>query len=240
MYSLVNPEDVILRKFGRPIQAVAVSPDYKRDRSYISGGKAGNLVLTVGGQAGKTATSNTASGAPLGSGWLDAFGIGGQNGTDTVLHSGEGNISTVKWSLSGKFVVWVNEYGIKILRTNLHLGSEDLDWAWKRVTHIDRPGGRFWDEWGSSWTARAEWVDEEGLEVEDEEQSLASAGDKNGVDADVQSIRSTTSAKIRPVEMKMEKLLVAWGETVWILNISDGARGVGRDRRIGRVEVSAM
>ena len=238
--SLVNPDDVVLRKFGRPVQAIAVSPSYKSDRSYISGGKAGNLVLTVGGQAGKTATSSTASNAPLATGWLGAMGITGINGVDTVLHSGEGSISTIKWSLSGKFVVWVNEYGIKILRSNLHLGSEDLDWAWKRVSHIDRPTGSEWDKMAGAWIAHAEWVDEDGLESERGELSPSASVAKNGVDSDNQSIRSSTSNQVRQIEMKKEKLVVGWGGSVWIINISDGARGTGRDRRIGRVEIPTM
>ena len=240
MCSLINPDDVILRKFGRPVQAVAVSPNYKSDRSYISGGKAGNLVLTVGGQAGKSATSSTASGAPLGSGWLESIGLGGQSGTDSVLHSGEGNISTIKWSLSGKFVAWVNEYGIKIMRTNLHLGSEDLDWAWKRVGHISRPDGETWDRNASFWTARAEWVDEDGLETDDDEQPTPGAVSKNGTDVDAQSVRSNTSATKRQVELQTEKLVIGWGPNVWVLNITDGLRGAGRDRRIGRIEYSRL
>ena len=43
--SLVDPKDVTLRNFARPVQAVALSPDYKNDRSYLSGGLAGELIL---------------------------------------------------------------------------------------------------------------------------------------------------------------------------------------------------
>ena len=238
--SLINPDDVVLRKFGRPVQAIAVSPSYRSDRSYISGGKAGNLVLTVGGQAGKSSTSNTTSGLPSASGWLETIGLGGNNGTDKVLHSGEGSISTIKWSLSGKFVVWVNEYGIKIMRTDRHLGSENLDWAWNPPRHIDRPPGTLWDDMASSWRASVEWIDEAGLELDDDDQTTPSVLTKNGTDLDAQSIRSTTSTGIKTVEMPKEKLVVGWGGTVWILNVSEDVSGAGRNRKIGRVETVTM
>lgn len=99
--SLVDPKDVQLRNFARPVQAVALSPDYKTDRTYLSGGRAGNLILTVGGKSGVSADANTNSTAAAASGWLGSMGLGGNNGKDTILHQGEGTISTIKWSLSG-------------------------------------------------------------------------------------------------------------------------------------------
>ena len=50
--SLVDQKDVTLRNFGRPVQSVALSMDFRRDRSYLSGGLAGSLVLSTGGRAG--------------------------------------------------------------------------------------------------------------------------------------------------------------------------------------------
>lgn len=235
--SLVDPDDVILRKFGRPIQGVAVSPDYKNDRSYVSGGKAGNLVLTVGGQVGRSSVSNTDPHASMASGWLGAIGLGGSNGTDTVLHSGEGNISTIKWSLSGRFLVWVNEYGIKIMRTNLHLESNEVDYAWKRISHTDRRSGPIWDEMAGAWTARAEWVDEDGLEIDDYDTPTAGLGPQNGAEVETQSVRSVTSARPKPVELKQEKLVVGWGDCVWIFIVTDGLRGAGKDRRMGKADI---
>jgi hypothetical protein len=123
--SLVDEKDVQLRNFGRPVQAVALSPDYKNDRAYLSGGQAGSLILTTGGQAGRSANATTTGAAAAASGWLGSFGLGANTGTDKVLHSGEGTISTIKWSRSGKYVLWVNEHGIKIMRSNLKLESED-------------------------------------------------------------------------------------------------------------------
>ncbi len=143
--SLVDMKDVQLRSFARPVQAVALSPDYKNDRTYISGGLAGNLILTVGGQAGRSTSTTTGTAAAAASGWLGSMGLGANTGKDTILHWGEGTISTIKWSLSGKYVAWMNEYGIRILRSKLHLESGDTENAWKRIGHQSRPQSEEWD-----------------------------------------------------------------------------------------------
>ncbi|KAL9063881.1 MAG: hypothetical protein Q9157_008045 [Trypethelium eluteriae] len=72
--SLVDAKDVTLRNFARPVQAVAISPDFKNDRTYLSGGLAGNLIVTVGGKAGVSADANTNSAAAAASGWLGSIG----------------------------------------------------------------------------------------------------------------------------------------------------------------------
>ena len=235
--SLVNPDDVLSRRFGRPVQAAALSPDYKNDWTYVSGGKAGNLVLTVGGAAGKTSVSNTDPHASLASGWLGAIGLGGNSGTDAVLHSGEGTINTIKWSLSGRFLVWVNEYGIKTMRTNLHLESNEVDYAWKRISHTDRPAGTTWEEMSGVWTARAEWIDEDGLEIDDYDTPTPGQGLLNGSEIETQSIKSAISARPKPIELIKEKLVVGWGDAIWIFNITDGLRGAGKDRRMGKADL---
>ena len=145
--NLVDLKDVQLRNFARPVQAVALSPEYKSDRTYLSGGLAGNLILTVGGQPGRSVSTTIGTAAATASGWLGSMGLGTNTGKDTVLHSGEGTISTIKWSLSGKYVAWLNEHGIKIMRSKLKLDSADADDAWQRIGHIDRPQT---DEWVSS------------------------------------------------------------------------------------------
>ena len=244
VYSLVDPDDVILRKFGRPVQSVALSPTYKQDRSYVSGGLAGSLILTVGGKAGKSATSNTSGAAAATAGWLGAIGIGGQNGTDTVLHSGEGSISTIKWSLGGKYLAWVNEYGIKIMRTNLHLENGESDFAWAKPSHIDRPKRSSWQDMAGVWRARAEWIDEDGLEADDEEDEISpSASKQNDEKADTQSIRSNVSSQMHRVNRRREKLIVGWGDTIWVILVHPGARSAGREgtvRKMGKVEVVTM
>ncbi|KAJ9647000.1 Vacuolar protein sorting-associated protein 41 [Coniosporium tulheliwenetii] len=167
--SLVDSKDVMLRNFARPVQTVALSPEFKSDRSYLSGGLAGSLILTTGGRAGVSANANTNSPAAAASGWLGSIGLGSNTGRDTVLHSGEGSISTIKWSLTGKYVVWVNEQGIKIMRSNIRLDSADSESAWKRIAHVDRPNRKGWEDMAGVWKARAEWINDSNLESDDED-----------------------------------------------------------------------
>ena len=242
--SLIDPREVLLRNFGRPVQAVALSPEYKSDRSYLSGGLAGNLVLTVGGRAGTSSTSTTTGGAAAtASGWLGTIGLTANNGTDTVIHSGEGSISAIKWSQSGMFVAWVNEQGIKITRSNLHLDASEVDLAWKGTSHIDRPNLPGWEEMAGLWKARVEWINEDGLESDDENQDTAHPSLDNKEETasimsiGVGSIRNGTKSK-RP-----EKLLVGWGGTIWILHVhprGSNAAKIGGERKKVDVEVVTM
>ncbi|KAI9677852.1 MAG: Vacuolar protein sorting-associated protein 41 [Trizodia sp. TS-e1964] len=235
--SLIDPKDVMLRNFGRPVQAIALSPDFKNDRSYLSGGLAGNLVLTVGGRSGTSSTANiTATSTSSSPGWLGSIGLASNNGKDTVLHSGEGPISTIKWSRSGKYVVWINEQGIKIMRSSLHLDSAESESAWKRISHIDRPDGPGWDEMSSVWKGRAEWIDEKNLESDDD--TLVTGPRSNIIDIDRSAPMSSD-----PHRRKVEKLVVGWGGTVWVLNVHHGGLGVGRnvgERTAGRAEIAYL
>lgn len=229
-------KDVQLRNFARPVQAVALSPEYKNDRTYVSGGLAGNLVLTAGGRAGTSSTSSTTGGASAtASGWLNTIGLGGSNGHDTVLHSGEGTVSAVKWSLSGKYIAWVNEQGIRIMRSNLHLDSADADSAWKRIGHVGRPHDDGWEEMAGVWKPRVEWIDEEMLETDE-------------YDKTHESVVSTLAAG-RPRQQatkgkkQVEKLIVGWGGTIWIINVHPEGNGVGKnagERTLGRAEIIKM
>lgn len=244
MSSLVDTKDVLLRNFGRPVQAVALSPEYKSDRSYLSGGLAGDLVLTAGGRSGTTSTSTTTGGAAAAaSGWLGTIGLGAHNGTDTVLHSGEGSIGAIKWSLSGRFVVWVNEHGIKIVRSSLYLEAAENESAWKGISHIDRPSLPGWEEMAGLWKARAEWINEDGLEADDDDWSSDST--RQEVKAETASIASIDLRSLRgaPKVKPVEKLIVGWGGTIWIINVHPGGRGAGKDVGEGRkwhVEVVTM
>ena len=245
--SLLDPKDVLLRNFGRPLQAVALSPEYKNDRTYLSGGLAGNLVMTVGGRAGTSSTSNTTGGAAAAaSGWLGTIGgtigLGSHNGNDTVLHSGEGSISTIKWSLTGKFVVWVNEQGIKIMRSNLHLEAAETDASWKRISHIDRPNRPGWDEMAGVWKARAEWINEDGLESEEAPLNVSNGTQTNGADAESHAVNGLPQRNDRGVR-RAEKLVVGWAGTIWIIDVYPGGPGVGREvgePKAGRAEVVTM
>lgn len=228
--SLVDPKDVTLRNFARPVQAVALSPEYKSDRTYLSGGLAGNLIVTTGGRAGVSANANTNSAAAAASGWLGSIGLGNNTGRDAVLHSGEGAISTIQWSLSGKFVMWANEQGFKIMRSNLQLESADAEFAWKRIGHIDRPNRRAWEEMASVWKARAQWVDNDYLEAD-----LDDPTPSNGVQLSVQPHENGKSllsfGRTSKVNKKRnrEKLVVGWGDTAWVIAVHPGGAGTGKE-----------
>lgn len=236
--SLIDVKDVQLRSFGRPVQAVALSPEYKYDRMYISGGIAGNLILTIGGKTGINSTSTTAGTvAATASGWLGAIGLSGNVGKDTILHSGEGIISTIKWSLSGNYVVWINEQGVKIMRSNLHLNSADSDSAWKRIGHIDRPDDQNWGEMASAWKARVEWIDSKSLQTNQMEKS-------NEIPEIISASSSIINSKKKPIA-NAERLLIGWGGTIWIVDIHhegpfDGTKSNTRNSPSGRPEIVKM
>jgi vacuolar protein sorting-associated protein 41 len=206
--------------------------DFRNDRSYLSGGLAGSLVLTAGGRAGTSENSSTnpvGGAAAVASNWLGTIGLGSSTGKDTVLHSGEGAISTIKWSLSGRYVLWVNEQGIKIMRSNLLLDSGESDFAWKRISHIDRPNRPGWEEMAGVWKARAEWIDQDSLESDDDRILGRQA---SHVSKDSASSKSKLKESNRP-----EKVVVGWGGTVWIINVFPGGTGTSK---AGRAEVGTM
>lgn len=213
--SLVDPSDVTLRNFARPIQAVALSPDYKTDRTYLSGGLAGNLIITVGGRTGVSADANTNSTAAAASGWLGSIGLGSNTGKDTIIHSGEGSISAIKFSRTSRFVVWINEQGVKIMRSHLKLDGSQTDIAWKRIGHVDRPGRGRWEEMASVWKGRVEWISDKQLEPDDDQTQPAANGSRPA-----SSISTSTG---RP-----ERLVVGWGDTAWILHVHQGGMGTGK------------
>lgn len=229
--SLMDMKDVSLRNFARPVQAVALSPDYKNDRTYISGGTAGSLVLTVNPPQGRSTSATIGTAAAAASGWLGSMGLGNNTGKDTVLHSGEGTVSTIKWSLSGKYVVWLNEHGIKIMRSKLHLESADAEDAWKRIGHIDRPQTDEWEEMAGVWKGRAEWIDEQAIETDEDGKAPEP----------VSTTETPVTRKAPKAEKKFERLLVGWGGTIWIIHVHPGGVGVGRhagERSIGKAEIA--
>jgi hypothetical protein len=249
--SLVDPKDVTLRNFGRPVQAVALSPEYKSDRSYLSGGLAGELILTSGGQAGVRSNANTSHAAASAQGWLGAIGLGSNSGKDTVLHSGEGSISVIKWSLSGRYVAWVNEHGIRIMRSNLQLDSADSEYAWRRIGFIDKPNRRIWEDMAGVWKARLEWVDDRLLESDDDPiMSLNGGHTAEKVDSTLPHQRADkphhavhgthTPHSAKKKSTKVEKLVIGWGDAAWVVHINPGGPGVGKDvgeRSVGSAEI---
>ncbi|KAI1385962.1 uncharacterized protein F4822DRAFT_358723 [Hypoxylon trugodes] len=230
---LIELRDVQLRNFARPVQAVALSPDFRNDRTYLSGGLAGSLVLTVGAPQGRSTSTTVGTAAAAASGWLGSMGLGTNTGKDTVLHSGEGTISTIKWSLSGRYVAWLNEHGIKIMRTKLHLESADAEDAWKRVGHIDRPQTDEWEEMAGVWKGRAEWIDDQAIgsdEVVKESEALGQ----------LSPAAAKLSQQAQKHDKSIERLLVGWGGTIWIIHVHPGGVGVGKhagERSIGRAEI---
>jgi hypothetical protein len=155
------------------------------------------------------------------------MGLAASSGKDTIIHSGEGAISTIKWSLSGKYVAWVNEEGIKIMRSNLHLDSSETEFAWKRISHIDRPNRPGWDEMAGVWKARAEWID----------QSALDSGDNLDPNDNPESPETQSTL---PAE-KVEKLVVGWGGTVWVIDVyPERASKTSKGERVGSAEVVTM
>ncbi|OAA73563.1 Tetratricopeptide-like helical [Cordyceps fumosorosea ARSEF 2679] len=233
--SLIDMKDVQLRNFGRPVQSVALSPEFKSDRSYISGGLAGQLILTSGGGPGRSTSTTIGTAAAAASGWLGSMGLGSNTGKDTVLHSGEGTINTIKWSLSGKYVVWLNEQGIKIMRSKLHHENAESDDAWKRVGHIDRPQTEEWDTMASVWKGRAEWIDEKAIESDE-----AIDPQQDSVSAPPAADRLKGQSGVQ--KPAMERLLVGWGAMIWIINVHpDGsATKSAGNKAVGRAEIAKI
>ncbi|KAF3763248.1 hypothetical protein M406DRAFT_279302 [Cryphonectria parasitica EP155] len=227
--SLVDLKDVQLRNFARPVHAVALSPDFKNDRTYLSGGTAGNLILTVGGGPGRSTSSTVGTAAATASGWLGSMGLGTNTGKDTVLHSGEGIISTIKWSLSGKYVVWLNEHGIKIMRSNLHLEGGEPDDAWKRIGHYDRPQTDEWETMASVWKGRVEWIDEQSVPASDEAKVAEDIGPASPA---AEKLKLHQSRDKR----QTERLLVGWGGTIWIIHVH-GADKNAAERSLDKAEM---
>lgn len=225
--SLVDPKDVQLRNFARPVQAVALSPEFKSDKTYLSGGQAESLILTVGGVIGKTTNATVSGASATTSSWLGTIGLGSSTGTDKVLHTGEGTISTIKWSLSGKYVLWVNEKGIKIARSHLKLDNSETGLEWKRISHTSPRDRHGWEEIVAVQKARAEWIDRSSLDS-DQDPALRRPP-SNG---------TTNEAE----KADFEEAVVGWGDTVWILRVTPGDGGsiVKEAAPAGRVEITAV
>ncbi|KAI1126992.1 hypothetical protein F5Y10DRAFT_201926 [Nemania abortiva] len=236
--SLVDPaKDCRIRNFARPVQAVAVSPDYKNDRTYLSGGRAGNLVLTVGAPQGRSTSTTVGTAAAAAAGWLGSVGLAANTGKDTILHSGEGAISTIKWSLSGKYVVWLNEHGIKIMRSKMHLDSVSLEDAWKRIGHIDRPQTEEWEEMAGFWEGRAEWIDDQAIGGSDDE------GKESSAPTTLTPAAAKLALQAKTHDKSIERLLVGWGGTIWIIHVHPGGVSSAKDdtqRSVGRAEIAKI
>jgi vacuolar protein sorting-associated protein 41 len=122
------------------------------------------------------------------------------------------------------------------MRSHLHLDSADSELAWKRISHVDRPDGPGWEEMSGLWKARAEWIDETNLGIDE--------GTK-GIDGNEPQDNPTSAAEnlerlARNSRKGIEKLLIGWGGTVWIIDIHPGSSDAGRklgERVAGRAEI---
>ena len=224
--SLIDEKDVQLRNFGRPIQTVGLSPEYRTDRSYLSGGQAGSLILTSGGQAGRSANATTSGAGAAASGWLGSIGLGSSTGYDKVLHSGEGIISMVRWSLSGRYVLWVNEHGIRIMRSNLHIEFSEGGTEWKRIGFEPRPDRGAWEDMAGVWKARAEWIDRKNLESDDDPSSASVNPNSNGT--------APATPDNKSPARKPEEVIVGWGDTTWLIRVHvalDTDGGINKNKK---------
>jgi hypothetical protein len=229
--------EITLKNFKRPILAVALSPNFRADRTFLSGGLAGNLVLSV-----------APAGNVNGGGWM-SLGMGGVK--DTILHSGEGTISAIAWSKeTPRYVAWTNEQGLKIMRSHIvpptvqKQGTQSLEdaagnpgvtgWipgfgsggrpahevAWKRFAAMERPEG-VPEELAALHKPRLEWVDRRSL-LTSEPADAATGSTLNVQDVDWGD---------------KEKLLVGWGGTVWVIDVHPGSEQETGDRSNGYAEI---
>ncbi|KAJ6261844.1 Vacuolar protein-sorting-associated protein [Drechslerella dactyloides] len=199
--------------FSRPVSAIALSPTFKHDRLFLSGGRAGNLIVS-------TATPNTTSTASLGSQTGGSWLPWGGGSKDTILHSGEGAVSTIAWSrVSPRFVVWANESSIKIMRSHITTFRGDrIDRAgeWRRISAIERPE-EVPEEMAASWKVRVEWIDLETLEKRAEEIENEEGKGKGHM----VKKKKIVGHKIKRGGGK-ERLLLGWGPVIWVIDVYGG------------------
>ncbi|KAF3902896.1 hypothetical protein AA313_de0208897 [Arthrobotrys entomopaga] len=208
---LQDSKDVSKTNFSRPVSAIALSPTFKHDRLFLSGGRAGNLIVSRANPNTNTAASiGTSAGS-----WLP-WGGGSK---DTILHSGEGPISTISWSrVSPRFVAWANESGIKIMRSHIvTFRGERIDRAgeWRKISAIGRPE-EVPEEMAASWKVKMEWIDLDTLEKRAEEIENEEGKGKGHL------------VKKKVIGQKVvrgggkERLLVGWGPVIWVVDVYGG------------------
>ena len=122
------------------------------------------------------------------------------------------------------------------MRSNLHLESRDSDLAWKRINHIDHPNRPGWDEMAGIWKAHVEWIDEAGLES-DEMFPIQSNEGEPVEPSDIERMRSPEKSRT------IEKLVVGWAGTIWVVNVHPFDPGNVKDstrHRLGSVDPVTM
>lgn len=86
--SLYNSGEKVVYNFKRPVLALALEPEFgkKSSRQFISGGSEGSLILNAKGWFGNS---------------------------QTVIHSGQGSITTASWN-STTLIAWSNEMEVNV------------------------------------------------------------------------------------------------------------------------------
>ena len=110
--------------FRRPVRCVVLDPDYAKSssRRVVSGGMAGNLVLSEKGSRNLQ--------HELRAGWFGS--------SETTLHSGEGPIYAISWR--GPYIAWANDAVLTISGNtcSLFVGSEDMAFTIPSTDYIYR------------------------------------------------------------------------------------------------------
>ena len=84
--SVLEAEDISASNFKRPVHSVALDPNYKSSKTFISGGMAGDVILSERG-------------------WLG-------NRSDTILQKSDDPVIAIYW-IDG-LIIWMNDSGINI------------------------------------------------------------------------------------------------------------------------------
>lgn len=84
--SVLDATDISASNFKRPVHSVALDPNYKSSKTFVSGGMAGDVILSERG-------------------WLG-------NRSDTVLQKSDGPVIATYW-IDG-LIIWMNDSGINI------------------------------------------------------------------------------------------------------------------------------
>ena len=156
------------------------------------------------------------------------------SGKDVILATGEGAVSVIRWSKESlRYVAWGCETGIKIMRSHIFLPGEKERLArdlgainngkseWKRICTVERPDSVS-EEMAGVIRARIEWVDRRELSEDDENTKAQTELERPGWEGGV------------------EKVVIGWGATVWVMNIYSGDGAVEGGNMWGWGEIVHM
>lgn len=132
-------------------------------------------------------------------------------------------------------MAWNNEFGTRILRS--HIDVSDADLAWKRIGHVPRPNRQNWDEMAGVWRARTQWIDHLCLESDSTEATATNGSTMSPSETTPKRPQSPSTASVRPARKRVERLLVGWGDTVWMVHVHGGGPPSGRSTTSMRAEI---